>query len=97
MKVRCYFKDIRQQILSEIEKSQVSIHIAVAWFTNNELFEAICTKAKQGIMVELIIVNDYINNRYDGLKFEQLIVNGGNFYFSKIDEPIHHKFCIIDG
>ena len=96
MLIECHFKNIRQQILNEIAKAQLSIQAAVAWFTNRELFEALCKKAKQGIKVELIVINDYINNRFDGLKFEELIASGGDFYFAKIEEPMHHKFCIID-
>jgi tetratricopeptide (TPR) repeat protein len=96
MTVECHFKNIRQQILNEIANAKLTIQVAVAWFTNGELFEMLCKKAKQGVKVELIVINDYINNRFDGLKFEELILSGGDFYFAKIEEPMHHKFCIID-
>ena len=96
MIVECHFKNIRQRILNEIASAQISVQVAVAWFTNAELFEMLCKKATQGVKVELIVINDYINNRFDGLKFEELITSGGDFYFAKIEEPMHHKFCIID-
>ncbi len=43
-----YFDDIRQQILKELAKSQSSINVAVAWFTNHNLFDMLCNKIKEG-------------------------------------------------
>jgi PLD-like domain/Hsp70 protein len=54
------------------------------------------TKISEGIKVELIIHNDYINNRDSGLSFQRFIDNGGEFYFSDTFNPMHNKFCIID-
>lgn len=96
MTIECHFKNIRKQILNEIDNAKLTLQVAVAWFTNKELFEMLCKKSKEGVRVELIVINDYINNRFDGLNFEDLIKSGGDFYFAKIDEPMHHKFCIID-
>jgi phosphatidylserine/phosphatidylglycerophosphate/cardiolipin synthase-like enzyme len=45
---------------------------------------------------ELIIHNDYINNRETGLPFQKFIDAGGKFYFSDEENPMHNKFCIID-
>ena len=70
--------------------------VAVYWFTNQELFDILIKKLKEGIKVELIIHNDFINNRESGLTFQQFIDNGGNFYFSDGNNPMHNKFCIID-
>lgn len=91
-----YFNDIRQKILTEISKSEKAIRIAVCWFTNQQLFEAICKKLKEDVLIELIIINDYINNRKDGLKFKHFIKLGGKFYFGNNDKPMHNKYCIID-
>ncbi len=46
--------------------------------------------------VELIVHNDYINNRQAGLNFQHFIDLGGRFYFSDAENPMHNKFCVID-
>src|SRR5688572_22572829 len=90
------FKNIRPQILTEILKAEFEIKAAIGWFTNHDLFDALCEKVKEGLTVELIILNDYINNRVDGLDFQYFIDIGGNFYFGDEDRPMHNKCCIID-
>lgn len=94
--VNAHFSSIRTLILSELEIAQKSIWVAVYWFTNEELFNTLLLKRRQGIYVKLIIHNDYINNRETGLPFQELIDVGCEFYFSDDDNPMHNKFCIID-
>lgn len=94
--IKSYFKGIEKEIIQSIYLSEKRIVIAVAWFTNHNLFEALLTKLKQGVEVKLCLINDLINNRDDGVDFEKFIVNGGLLYFGKDDELMHHKFCIID-
>lgn len=94
--IKSYFNQIRSNILKEISKAEEEILIAVYWFTNQELFDILIEKLKQGLVVELIIHNDFINNRESGLPFQQFIDNGGKFYFSDGNNPMHNKFCIID-
>lgn len=94
--IKTYFNSIRKQIRKEISKSEKEILIAVYWFTNQELFDILIEKLKEGIKIELIIHNDFINNRESGLPFQQFIDNGGKFYFSDGNNPMHNKFCLID-
>lgn len=90
------FKNIRPCIIAELEKSQFEIKAAIGWFTNHDLFDTLCNKVKAGVKVELIVLNDYINNRVDGLNFQYFIDIGGHFYFGNDDRPMHNKSCIID-
>ena len=96
------FSGIRAVILAELMKAEKRISVAVAWFTNHHLFEALCQRVRDGLEVELIILNDPINNWTEGLRFQEFIELGrerGNsrLYFSNIGErPMHHKFCLID-
>jgi len=53
-------------------------------------------KQLNGVQCDLIIHNDYINNRDTGLPFQKFIDAGGKFYFSDEENPMHNKFCIID-
>jgi len=94
--IQSYFKNIRAELLEKIRNTDNSIVIAVYWFTNWELFNALLEKLREGVSVVLIIHNDFINNRESGLPFQEFIDNGGKFYFSDGNNPMHNKFCIID-
>jgi len=94
--VKAYFDNIRHIILEELDTATDKIIIAVYWFTNQTLFQKIMAKVADGIKVELIIHNDYINNRESGLNFQNFIDSGGIFYFSDTFNPMHNKFCVID-
>ena len=88
---------IQEKLISLIEKSTKSLKIAVTWFTNHDLFEAIIKKLNiPDFQLDLIVLNDRINNKIEGVDFQSLINNGGNFYYSNIERMVHHKFCIID-
>lgn len=94
--VEAYFKGIRQVILNELDNATEKIVVAVYWFTNHTIFQKLVEKLDEGLKVELIIHNDYINNRETGLDFQCFIDKGGEFYFSNIYTPMHNKFCVID-
>jgi phosphatidylserine/phosphatidylglycerophosphate/cardiolipin synthase-like enzyme len=96
MQINSYFKNIRKEILHELDFSTESIQVAVAWFTNHELFDKLCEKVSKGIKVELIIIDDEINNRIGGLNFQQFIKLGGTLIYGNTENPMHNKFCIID-
>lgn len=57
MKTQAYFENIQRKINNELEKSKNSIQIAIAWFTDAELFRTLCFKANQGITIELLLMN----------------------------------------
>ncbi len=94
--VQAHFSNIRKSILKEVSKASESLKVAVYWFTNHELFDLLYQKQREGVQCELIIHNDYINNRETGLPFQKFIDAGGKFYFSDEENPMHNKFCIID-
>lgn len=82
--------------MSELNKAEKEIVVAIYWFTNHELFDKLCEKKENGIEVSLIVHNDFINNRENGLNFQRFIDLGGQLYFSDTDNPMHNKFCVID-
>ena len=100
--VKVYLSGIRDMILSEIRRAKKQIKVAVAWFTNHELFDVLCQCVRDGLQVQLIIINDPINNWTGGLNFQKFVDLGherGNskLYFSEPDQQLlHHKFCLID-
>ncbi len=91
-----YFRNIRKEILDTIETTESKLRIAVAWFTNADLFNLLLNGLSKGIDIELVIIDDYINNGDFGLNFQEFINKGGKLYYGKEENPMHHKFCVID-
>ncbi len=97
MQTEAVFENIAERIQQEISKAQKSIFIALAWFTNKNLYNELLKKARNGCTVSLIISNDNINLN-SLIDFEQLIAAKSKVY--KIGngetELMHNKFCVID-
>ena len=70
--------------------------IAIAWFTNETIFNILLEKLAEGVTVELILMNDHIINRINGLDLNEFIRNGGQLFFSNGQSLMHNKFAIID-
>jgi len=49
-----------------------------------------------GLFSNLVVLNDRINNKREGVNFQALINRKGKFYYSDVDQMLHHKFCIVD-
>ena len=63
----------------------------------HDLFNAVLKKLDNPeFEVSLIVLNDKINNKQEGVDFQRLIQLGGHFYYSSVENMVHHKFCIID-
>jgi hypothetical protein len=90
------FTNIQNEILERIHQAEDEIKVAVTWFTNHDLFGALIQKLERGIKVELIVLNDRINNKAEGLNFQNFIDKGGTFFYSNTEAMVHHKFCVID-
>ena len=97
MQTEAIFENIAERIITEIQKANNSIYIAVAWFTNKSIFEQLIKKAKNGCQIQIIISNDLINEN-SSIDFNKLEKHNGKVY--KIGngdtELMHNKFCIID-
>lgn len=91
-----YFENIQEQIIYHISNAKQKLKIAIAWFTNPQIFNRLLRACKRGITVELLINNDLINNRTNGLPFDKLIEAGAQLYIAEPPKLIHNKFCIID-
>jgi hypothetical protein len=97
MQTEAIFERIADRIQMEISKARSSILIAVAWFTNANIFDELVKKANLGCTISLIISDDIINQKC-AIDFERLNVNKSCVY--KIGngetELMHNKFCVID-
>lgn len=91
------FKNIESEIIKNISQSSKSIKIAVTWFTNKNIYQALIDKlADSNYKLEIVVLNDKINNKKEGVNFQKLIDLNADFYYSEIESMVHHKFCIID-
>lgn len=101
MELKAHFSNIHKVIIGHLEQAQSEIVGAIAWFTDRDIFEVLCCKARAGIKVSIALIGDEINQGPGGLNFQRLSNFGGKVIFlppGSRDEPtMHHKFCVIDG
>ncbi len=97
MQTEAVFENIGKRIEQEIGKAKRTIFIAVAWFTNQTLFNELVNKAKNGRTVQLIISNDQINNN-SSINFDELLIENSRVYKIGNEDSVlmHNKFCVID-
>lgn len=97
MQNEAIFDNIAERIQQEINKAQKSIFVAVAWFTNKTIFDALVHKSRKGCTVSVIISDDHINLN-SSIDYEALVHNSSKVY--KIGNGdtklMHNKFCVID-
>lgn len=92
-----YSNKIQNIIQRELFKAKKSIKIAVAWFTNDLLFQPLLLKLQQGVKIEIILNHDDINNNNSNdINFDEFVSLGGILHWNKTDRLMHDKFCIID-
>jgi hypothetical protein len=86
-----FFKDIKNKIVEHINQCEEEILIAVAWFTDLTIISALKKVQKNGIKINIIIYDNFINNEKI---FKDLIHEGA--IVKKSTKLMHNKFCIID-
>lgn len=92
-----YFEEIEKQIISKISSSQSSVFVAVAWFTNQLLFDSLTDAITNNVAVKILILDDILNRNEFGLDFGVLSKLGADVRFARSDSgTMHNKFCIID-
>lgn len=90
------FKGIESQILNELDKANAMIDVCVAWFTNPILAQKLKDKANKGVVVRVIVNDDYTNQKH-GMDFSDC----PNIECKRVkaDMPsgiMHQKFCVVD-
>ena len=87
-----YFNLIADKIIKDLDKARVSIHVCIAWFTNQNIADKLVEKYKQGIDVKVIFYDDHTNSKFgvniDGIPFKAVRGSRGGL--------MHNKYCIID-
>ena len=96
MNSEVYFKDIKHKIREELAKARSSVYLAVAWLTDDQLFEDLIELSNKGIGIQIILNDDEIN-RNSGLNLPELYQNGGLIFYVDCEiNLMHNKFCVID-
>ncbi len=66
--IEAHFEEIKENIINSIENARFTIWIAVAWFTDKDIGNALWRKHKAGVNVRVVVNDDENTNKY-GLKF----------------------------
>ena len=90
------FDEIKDTIIQGIRSAKYVIWVAVAWFTDEEIFDELMLKKSEGVNVR-IITSDEQSNQHLMPKltetFDTVKVPLSGTYLSN---RLHDKFCIID-
>ncbi|MCR4834820.1 MAG: FAM83 family protein [Bacteroidaceae bacterium] len=91
------FSRIEDFLSANIASASERIYVAVAWFTNDVLFNELHKALKRKVEVKVILLNDILNRNEFGLNFGVLIENNADVRFASPSRgTMHNKFCIID-
>lgn len=94
---KAYFKNIRKELLMLLDSAKKEINVAMAWFTNDELFNSLIACLDRGVAVNLIILDDPINWNPYAPDFNLFIQRGGTLFITPPENGrMHNKFCVID-
>lgn len=97
--IQTYFTqevEVRPIILDLLDSAKSHVHVAVAWFTDRELFSKLIEIQERGVQVELIITSHEFNKQSKN-RFNLIEENGGFFAEVGSDEKLMHmKFCVLD-
>ena len=86
------FDDIANGIINDLEKARVSIHVAMAWFTNQRIADKLVEKFKEGLDVKVVSFDHPVNTRF-GVNIDAIphkVIRGTR------GGTMHDKFCVVD-
>ena len=100
MDTSVHFEKIAEEITKQLESADHGIVVAIAWFTDQSLFNVLRRKANSGVAVKLLYLDDKINNNAS-FNIRQLEGNKVQLYPISSEENrqtlMHNKFCVVDG
>ena len=89
-------KEIKHRIISEINQAKDSIYLAMAWFTDRDIANAIISAKNRGVNVEIILSSNASNETVKKM-FQLAHINVHAFETGDERGNMHHRFCLIDG
>lgn len=86
------FKENESKVINAINNAKVSILVAMSWFTNENIKEALDKKRLDGLRIEIVIFKDGVNHIHgvDLSEFDSIEIRGSR------GGIMHNKFCVID-
>lgn len=87
--------EIKQRIISEIQKANQNIFLAMAWFTDRDIANAIIAAKNRNITVDIILSSNAQNETVKQM-FRDSNVSIHAFETGDERGMMHHKFCLID-
>jgi len=87
--------EIKQRIISEIQKANQNIFLAMAWFTDRDIANAIIAAKNRNITVDIILSSNAQNETVKQM-FKDSNVSIHAFETGDERGMMHHKFCLID-
>lgn len=91
-RIEARFNNIEAQILEALSKARVSIHVAMAWFTNQRIADKLVEKFKEGLDVKVVSFKDHTNAKFgvdiDTIPHREIRGTRGG--------TMHDKFCVVD-
>ena len=61
METYAYFDNIHKHISKELSQTIFDVTAAIAWFTDEDIYELLCKKAVQNVSVRVLLIKDQIN------------------------------------
>jgi len=87
--------EIKQRIISEITKATQCVYVAVAWFTDRDIANAIINAKNRNVNVDIILSSNANNEEVTRmLKAADISVHA--FDTGDTRGLMHHKFCLFD-
>ena len=94
---QAYFKNIKREIIPYLNDAKQEVVVAMAWFTSDDLFQALIDCLGRNVSVELVLLDNASNFMYYAPDFNEFIKAGGILHIAKPEYGfMHHKFCVID-
>ena len=91
------FDAIQEKVIQGIKDAKFIIWAAVAWFSNEAIYQELLAKKKQGLNIRIIVSQEDSNtnmiSKLEENNFDVVVIpRWGNGGYNRM----HDKFCIID-
>lgn len=87
--------EIKQRILTEINNAKACVYIAMAYFTDRDIANAIIEAKNRNVTVDIILSSN-AQNETVRLMFRDANISVHAFETGDARGIMHHKFCLID-
>ena len=87
-----HFEELQNHVISCLRNAELTIYVAMAWFTNQKIADVLKEKSKDILDIKLVIHRDYTNEEHG------VDLNGLCYRYRKAPNggTMHDKFCVID-